>query len=136
MANIRVLEKRLARVADRLSVAVAGLIGDIGEEIGNALVPATPVDTGFARANWRPSLNLAQLVPVTRTDPTGSATVSRIAVVARQVQVGDTFHLTSNIPYIEALNEGSSPQAAKGFVQESVRRGTRVAVTRRSGGLL
>lgn len=136
MATLRTLDRRLRRVTERLVVAVEDLTSDIAEEIGRALVPATPVDTGAARANWRPSLNAPAVVPVTRTDPVGSATISRIAVVARQFQIGDTIYIVNNLPYIENLNEGSSPQAAAGFVQRSVSEGTRVAVARRAGGLL
>lgn len=123
-------------MTERLSGAIEGLVSDVAEEIGRVLVPATPVDTGFARANWRPALNAPPLIPVTRNDPTGSATISRIAVVARQYRVGDTFYLTNNAPYISLLNRGSSPQATAGFVARSVQRGTAVAVSRRSGGLL
>ena len=31
-------------------------------------------------------------------------------------------HITNNVPYIEALNEGHSPQEAAGFVQRAIAR--------------
>lgn len=99
-------------------------------EIGDRLVPATPVDTGFARGNWRPTLNSPAEVPVTFNDPTGEGTTARIAVVARRYRVGDTIFIRNNAPYIVRLNEGSSPQAPAGFVQDAIREGFSAAVAR------
>lgn len=124
------LTRRLNRVASRLTEGLERVVAEVTEEIGRELVPATPVDTGFARGNWRPSLNAPATVPVTNNDPTGAATIARITTVARQYRVGDTVYITSNIPYIERLNEGSSPQAPAGFVQKSVRAGTARALVR------
>lgn len=125
------LERRLARVADRLTESVEGLITDIGEEIGRELLPATPVDTGFARANWRPSINFPSDTPVSFLDPSGQATISRIISVAKRFRVGDTIFITNRIDYIDQLNRGSSPQAPPGFVEIAVNEGTRRAVARR-----
>lgn len=108
------------------------LVSEIGEEIGRELVPATPVLTGYARANWRPSLNEPASVPVSFLDPSGEATISRIALVARRYSLGDTFFLVSWCPYIEALNDGSSPKAPAGFVQMSIEKGVKVGINRYS----
>lgn len=122
------LSRRLARAAARLEIGVSGVIAIVGTSIGREIVPATPVDTGFARANWRPSLNAPAIVPVSELDPTGQATVARIATVSSRYRVGDTLFIVNNAPYIGALNAGSSPQAPAGFVQRSVREGTAKAL--------
>ena len=102
----------------------------MGEEIGEEVVPATPVDTGFARANWLPGLNAPPVVTVTRNDKTGRGAISRIAVVSRQFKAGDTLYITNNAPYIGALDAGSSPQAKKGFVKAAVARAKRTVFSR------
>lgn len=122
-------------MAARLTEGVTRLLSEISEQIGREVVPATPVDTGAARANWRPALNAQPIVPVTRTDPTGAATVARIATVARQMRAGDTFYLSNNLPYITALNAGSSPQAPANFVQDAVATAVRTVTRRKTGGL-
>lgn len=136
MADISALNRRLDEIARRLRENVGELLGTIVEEVGRDLVPATPVRTGFARANWRPSIGAPAPTPVSFLDPTGSATIGRITTVARRVRVGDTVYLVNRTPYIGELNEGKSPQAPAGFIQQSARDGFRRGVERFSGRLL
>lgn len=124
------LSRRLDRVADRLTSGVQRFVAILGQELAEELVPATPVDTGYARGNWRPSLNAPSPVPVSVLDPTGAATIARITVTARQFRVGDTLFLVNRAPYIGRLNAGSSPQAPAGFVQESIVKARRNARSR------
>lgn len=116
------------RASRRLIRSVETLVGDIGTEIGVVLVPATPVDTGFARGNWLPSLNAPAASPITFLDPTGAATIARIGAVASQYRVGDVMFIVNSIDYIGALNAGSSVQAEANFVRHAVVRGTRIAI--------
>lgn len=124
------LERRLRRISGRLVDGVEEIVSSVASEIGAEVVPATPVDTGFARGNWRPSLNVPSPVPVTILDPTGAATVSRIRAVAQSYRVGDTIFIRNNADYIDLLNRGSSPQAPPGFVQVAVRVGTSRGIRR------
>jgi hypothetical protein len=128
MATLRQLEGRLDRVVKRLNVGIRKVIEDVGTAIGEELVPATPVDTGFARANWRPSLNAPASVPISQLDPSGAATIAKITTVSKRWKPGDTLFITNNAPYIGALNAGSSPQAGPGFVEDAAERGTERAL--------
>jgi hypothetical protein len=138
------LERRLARISGRLTKGVEGLMAAVIEEIGIELVgnqvgKGTPVDTGFARANWRPSLNAPSSSTVSLLDPSGQSTIARIKTVGQRWNVGDIFYLVNRADYIGALNAGHSPQAAPGFVQKAVldgrRRGVRgFNILARAGG--
>lgn len=105
-----------------------------------ALVSATPVDTGHARANWQVGLG----APV--EDEIGRIETSRVL----RSSSGETIHesvtsersaqatiaagksqlearqpeqiifITNNVPYIGRLNEGWSAQAPAGFVQLAI----------------
>ena len=121
--TLKSLEGRLTRVSERLETSIVDFVASLAGEIGDELVPATPVDTGFARGNWRPTINLPATTPVTFNDPTGAATMARIRTVGRTYRLGQTLYITNNVGYINSLNEGSSPQAPKGFVQLAVRKG-------------
>lgn len=120
---------KLNRITRNLTKGVERTVARVATEIGDRLVPATPVDTGFARGNWRPSLNAPATTPVTFNDPTGEATTGRIAITARRYKVGDTIFIRNNAPYITRLNEGSSPQAEAGFVQNAIRDGFNAAIS-------
>lgn len=121
--RLRTLERRLDQAIDRLTLGVEALVEAVVESVGMEVVEATPVDTGFARGNWRPSLNAPATVPISILDPTGAATISRINTVARLYKIGDTVFLVNRAPYIESLNEGSSPQAEAEFIQTATQRG-------------
>ncbi len=108
--------------------------------VANLLRPSseggTPVDTGWARANWIPSLTaLASNVPAPQ--PGGddkNATISAVPGQEGQQEsssalIASTYRLpmgsitiANNVPYITKLNGGSSKKAAKGFVQAAIRR--------------
>lgn len=135
MASLDRLEARLAEISRALVQGVERVGQRVISEIGQEIVPATPVDTGFARGNWRPSLGAPSPVPVSVLDPTGAATVARIAAVGLQFRVGLAFYLVNRAPYIADLNRGSSAQAPAGFVQDAVERATRrgVATATRRG---
>lgn len=84
----------------------------------------TPVDTGWARANWIPSLGGEPA-----STPSGSRTSVATAEAALQAGKGSLLgyklfngpvFITNNVPYILKLNEGTSDQAPKGFVQAAI----------------
>lgn len=130
------LDEAMQEAARKITRGVEILITEVATEIGKEVVTKTPVDTGHARANWRPGLNAAPVVPVTRADKTGAGTIARIGVVAKQFKAGDTFFLGNNVPYIEALNNGSSPQAPKGYIQKAVDTATTRAVRAKADGIV
>ncbi len=135
MASLRQLERDLDRLGGRLVVAVTQTIRAVTIAIAEDLVPATPVDTGFARANWRPAIGAPPAVPVTALDPTGSAAIARITAVAKRAKLGDTVFIVNNAPYIGALNAGSSPQAPAGFVQSAVKTGAEKGLAKLRAGI-
>lgn len=90
------------------------------------LVRTTPVDTGRARANWLPSLNIPNMT-ILPPAPKGG-TVNRTANMATAIaayKLADTILITNNLPYIQRLNDGYSQQAPSGFVDMAIAKGKR-----------
>lgn len=81
------------------------------------VIMATPVDTGRARANWQVSIDTEVTGEVDGTDAQGS--MARNAEVIRGYRNGSII-LQNNVPYIGALNAGSSAQAPSGFVERAL----------------
>jgi hypothetical protein len=89
----------------------------------------TPVDTGWARANWVPSVGKAFIADSDKRDPTAADIAGRMqeqqqglnAVLSWQPADGPIF-VTNNVPYIQALNagHGHAPQSPPGFVQNAM----------------
>lgn len=135
MARIERSERLFREVSLRLEGAVEGYVRLIVTELAE-LPGATPVDTGLARGNWRPSLNVPVQDPTSLPDPSGDGAAERIRSVARQYRIGDTVYVVNRVPYIGALNAGSSPQAPPNFVETEVDAAVRRATDLVAGGLL
>lgn len=85
------------------------------------LIEATPIDTGWARANWIPSLGEASKVTVGAPDAPSTAeqTAGLAAVLAFKLEDGRLF-VSNHVPYIGRLDAGSSTQAPAGFVRTAI----------------
>lgn len=115
--NMGALGVRVAKNADRV-VRKAALAAD------QAIVMATPVDTGRARANWIAALDAPAVGPTPAVDKAGGSAMAQAAGVVAGYD-GDrntAIHITNNLPYIGRLDEGSSYQAPAGFVRKAVSR--------------
>lgn len=117
----------LENVAERTVVKIA-------LDVTANLIEFTPVDTGWARANWVPSIG--------RRNPPGDISDPRPAEVAAakteqaggvasllgyRLQLGQV-RVSNNVPYIERLNDGSSEQAPAGFVQLAIKKAVTVDI--------
>lgn len=99
------------------------------------LIEDTPVDTGWARANWVPQVaspfggdssfdhsfsnrngKTAALGGQTSIQGEGLS-----SIISYSLQRG-TIYITNNVPYITKLNEGSSAKAPAAFVQAAIAR--------------
>lgn len=118
-AILRGLDRLTARVVVKLTLDVTA-----------NLVESTPVDTGWARANWVPSIGRPALKDLPPQRPDDSQVVAGVLVeqeVAKArilgyvLKMGRVF-VTNNVPYILSLNDGSSSKAPVGFVQRSIAR--------------
>lgn len=87
----------------------------------------TPVDTGWARANWIPQIG----TPRTATEGTREAAeAGNVSSAGQEAGIASVvtgykrergpIYISNNVPYILNLNEGSSKQAPKGFVQNAI----------------
>lgn len=104
--------KKVVQAVDK-KVRTAALVVDA------ELAVTTPVDTGRARANWLPSLN----VPSSKTVEPGGK--EEINTALNSFKIGDTVFITNNLPYIRRLNEGYSKQAPAGFVDSAILKAVR-----------
>lgn len=90
-----------------------------------AVILATPVDTGRARNNWQASLDS----PVTEEmsdllfDTTGLAAISKNNSEINKFnppEEGGKVYISNNLEYIGALNDGHSAQAVGGYVEIAI----------------
>lgn len=109
------------RIAQAIEATVAKTCIRLAVNAHAELVERTPRDTGWAKANWIPSLT-APAVGVAG-DPKGISTAESeaglAAILAFKLEDGAIF-VSNNVPYIQRLDAGSSTQAPAGFVRQAI----------------
>jgi len=95
-------------------------------DMAEMVVMMTPVDTGYARGGWQPSLMTA-ISGVNTLDASGAVSINEISLVTAQMKIGDVFYMTNNVAYIWDLEYGSSLQAPKGMVRITVAKAKAIA---------
>lgn len=117
-------------VRESTTKEIVALALEIHGELVDNPPEGTPIDTGWASANWWPAVGS----PATgNTGQAGEGSVSgreaQRATGVTQVlsyQLGQgSIYITNNVPYIDRLNNGWSQQSPAGFVDKAVQ----VAVT-------
>lgn len=106
-------------------------------ETTSELQKTTPVDVGWARANWVPSIGMPDDSP---GDLTGDARQKGLSAQRSRQQAGigrvlaaqtiGAVFITNNVPYIVKLNQGSSTKAPAAFVQAAISKGVQQAERR------
>lgn len=126
MATPRVFAQRMRELGRRIEENAPAIARKAALAINQAVVSATPVDTGTARVNWQAQVGR----PTTGEVPAPISPGAAIAQQSTQAQAvirtyrGDSsIHLTNNLPYIRRLNDGYSSQAPANYVQGAVQAG-------------
>lgn len=128
MASLLEFSRRMAVRAGRISGNTTRLVRAVAIAADQAVVSATPVDTGRARSNWVAQIG-AQFSGVIDAYAPGAggstgqqnvqAALDQAERVINQYTSGfdQAIYITNNLPYIGRLNEGYSAQAPANFVE-------------------
>lgn len=115
------LPDKIEKGANNVAVAVV-------KAIDRDVVPHTPVDVTTAVSNWQASLNmrasfeLPAIVPGQGGSTAAASQKEAIAHVDRTLKAkkpGEPVYLSNLAPYIVNLNDGTSSQEPKGFVERA-----------------
>lgn len=105
-----------AEVADTVKRLTAELVAELVEE--------TPVDTGWARANWIPRIGPGGESPVGAPGSSSEAArESALAEVVTRYRVTDgVVTIQNNVPYVPFLFLGTVRMAPKGSIEAAIAR--------------
>lgn len=123
-------QKDLSALADQLDIELATLTKRVTLTAFNMITELTPVDTGRARASWAigvgspsafvpPEASPAELAAHETGVPIFSPPDTPYAELAL-IDGKQPAYITSNLVYMEALEEGHSKQAPAGMVRLTV----------------
>lgn len=90
----------------------------LGFEALSGVIQRSPVDTGRFRASNRIAINHANLSvegeggsDSLASGPAEGAEIAKAVGALRSLKWGDSVHISNNLPYAQALEDGSSKQA-------------------------
>lgn len=114
-------EADLRTFAAKTNIRMDVVVRKVCIDVTRDLVKLTPVDTGHARSNWFVGTNRPSAVD-SSASRNGSPSLARSAEFASTLKAGGVFYIANNVPYIMALEYGSSKQAPQGMARITVER--------------
>jgi hypothetical protein len=132
--NLQQLATRMRLRALQVADGVDKVVRTAAFKVDQAVVMATPVDTGRARSNWIASIGS----PTSETrgphspgaklgrgeSNNAQAAINAAKAVIDSRRFNQSIFISNNLDYIGKLNNGSSKQAPKNFVRQGVQAGT------------
>jgi len=110
-------EEIAERMRKRVTKVVTALVLRIDANLRrNPSQGGTPVDTGYARANWVPTIG-APLEGVVANDAERAGHAA--AILSYDLSRGPVY-VSNHVPYVQRLNSGHSQQAPAAFVERAV----------------
>lgn len=133
MASLKDFSRRIVLLANKFDANVNKVVKKTAVVVDQAVVLATPVDTGRARSNWivstgspsggtRKPYAPGSHLGTSESGNAGGAIAQGHAAVSGRLP-GQPIFIVNNLPYIEELNNGHSDQAAAGFVEKAIQAG-------------
>lgn len=129
--KVQIVISELNAFVEKTMVALALQI--IANLVASPSRGGTPVDTGWARANWAPNIGapLAQTIGSRpKRGGSGIAPANPVGILGYSLGQGPIY-ITNNVPYIQQLNAGSSKQAPAGFIQTAIARAGKAIAAKR-----
>lgn len=115
MGNGREFNLQLSKWASKFQGDMNALARQTCQEIAVNVVKDTPVDTGFLRSSWQPSIG----APAAST---GGNADTKVSIVAASVKAGDIFWMTNNAEYGPYVEFGTRRMRGRFFVTRNVKR--------------
>lgn len=126
MSDLRGFSVRFDKFGSAIPADTDKLVRNVALAVDATVVMATPVDTGRARSNWIVELGepaSGTIEPLAEGNAAARASIEAAKKVIATYKGGVDIHLTNNLSYISALNDGTSAQAPAGFVQTAIHDG-------------
>ncbi|CAB4122347.1 Bacteriophage HK97-gp10, putative tail-component [uncultured Caudovirales phage] len=99
---------------------IEGLARQVCFEMAERVVTKTPVDTGFLRGSWQPSIGEPQQASGVQ-DKAGAGALNAAAMVMSDVKAGDRFYMINNAKYARHVEYGTSKMAGRFYVSDTVK---------------
>lgn len=130
MAGLGDFSKRMNQQGTDIMVNLNKKTKRVALAIDTLIVKAMPVDTGRAKSSvvvtvGAPALSVTEeaYFPGEKGSTSGAntqAAIDQAEDALRNRLEGEEIHININVPYVGKLNEGYSPQAQPGFIEQAI----------------
>lgn len=121
----KVFMAKLDRWVKEQPQKIDGFARQVCFEISERVVDKTPVDTGFLRGSWQPSIGEPstdhQGSEDKAEDAKSSKAVAAVSLLIPQMKAGDHFYMVNNANYARFLEYGTSKIAPRYYVTDTVK---------------
>lgn len=129
MGNGREFKAKLGAWAEKAGDQLERLARQSIQEVCFRVVADTPVDTGFLRSSWQPSIGSPAAGQGTVTGSAGSGAqaaaakaLTAIGVTITDMKLGDKFHLSNNADYALHVEFGTTKMQGRFMVTDNAKR--------------
>lgn len=136
MASGREFKAQLGAWALKAGDQLDGLARQSIQQMCFQVVADTPVDTGFLRSSWQPSIGSPKAGQGKKFGMGGSGAsaaaanaLASIGVTITDMKVGETFHLTNNAKYALHIEFGTSKMNGRFMVTDNAKRWPQIVST-------
>lgn len=129
MANGREFKAKLGKWAEKAGEQLDGLARQSIQEMCFRVVVDTPVDTGFLRSSWQPSIGAPKAGKGQEFGLAGSGAsaaaakaLASIGVTITDMKLGDKFNLVNNAAYALHVEFGTTKMNGRFMVTDNAKR--------------
>ncbi len=120
-------DPQVLRIMAQLTDVVEHVVKQTAVNVTDNLIATTPIDTGFAVTNWIPTTGDPVANVAGFRDPSGINTGPQ-EIGLREISMNykiskGAVYITNKVRYIGDLNNGTSTQEPRGFVQRAIFKG-------------
>lgn len=120
MANAKTFRADISKWKTATAEKLDAVARQTCQEMAFRVVMATPVDTGFLRGSWQPSIGTPK-GGEGKLDPGGMARVAEAALIVSGIKPGEKFFMLNNAAYARFVEYGTSKMAGRFYVTGTVK---------------
>lgn len=124
MATGKQFNASLDKWAQAAKGKMDALARQTSQEVSERVVRATPVDTGFLRSSWQPSLG----APKESAGAEGAQArpLGEIGLTCAGMKAGDVYYMTNGAKYARHVEYGTSRMAGRFYTTDVVSQWSRI----------
>lgn len=102
----KTFEAEIGKWAMQMPEKMDAFARQLVQELAKRVIERTPVDVGFLRGSWQPSIGEPSITHEGTEDTTGAKLSAAIAVILPAIKAGVKFYLMNNAVYARRLEYG------------------------------